>query len=613
MFFPNLSPTLERALSEQGYTTPTPVQLSVLEAASGERDLLVSAQTGSGKTVAYGLSMAQLLLVDDKLPQAGPPMGLIIAPTRELAMQVTRELAWLYKFTNARIASCIGGMDARKEARQLQQGCHIVVGTPGRLCDHLRRGRLDLSSLKVVVLDEADEMLDLGFRDELEELLSAIPEQHTTFMFSATLGKDIISLAKRYQNNALRIDVGKNASQHTDIDYQAMMVAPNEVGLAVVNILRYFDSQTTMVFCATRDLVRHMHSALLERGFSSVALSGDLGQAERTRAIESLRLHQARVCVATDVAARGLDLPALGLVIHASLPTNSATLLHRSGRTGRAGRKGVCAILVPANQQRKAERLLAGAKLSAQWGPVPSIQNIQKKDAERLVQLVQEPAPELSDTDTAFDPALVQQLLSRYSPEELARTIVSLYQAQLPVPEDIRPISAASNSFKPVTERKASNSRQRTSYRDHDKQDTDHAPTERDWFSIPVGRKNHADPKWLIPLLCKLGGIKKKDIGTIHIQESSTSFEISQNFSERFNNAVTFVDGNDVTISAINAPNIKKGRERSFKEKSFSEKKPFSGKGFSGKPSSGKPFAGKKGKTPQKTEKKSSRKKHSTP
>lgn len=559
MPFPFISSSLNQALSERGYQDPTPVQQAVLEAQSGTRDLLVSAQTGSGKTVAYGLAMGHILLKEEAhLPPPSAPMALVIAPTRELALQVQQELVWLYKPARAQIASCIGGMDARKEARHLQQGCHIVVGTPGRLCDHLRRGRLDLSQLEVVVLDEADEMLDLGFRDELEELLSAMPDQRTTMLFSATLAKDIISLAKRYQKDALRIDTSKGAKQHADIDYQVMLVSPREVEHAVVNILRFYESTTAMVFCATRELVRHMQSALLERGFSSVALSGELGQTERSRAIESLRTHQTRVCVATDVAARGLDLPALGLVIHASLPTNAATLLHRSGRTGRAGRKGICAIITPVNQQRKAERLLSAAKVSAQWGTVPTSQQIHEKDTERLLTLSGN-----EDNFQTINQALVARLIAERSTEQLAQALVMLYQAHLPEPEEVRQVTAESPSFK--KERKPG-FKERDYKRDNDEPRERHTLTQGKgtWFNLPVGRADKADPKWLVPLLCKIGGIKKRDIGTIKIQDDHTAFEIAPEYSERFMNNVALVDGNDLPITPMATPSFTKKSKSDF-------------------------------------------------
>ncbi|MET0258924.1 MAG: DEAD/DEAH box helicase, partial [Methylobacterium sp.] len=206
-------PAISAALTEREYHEPTPVQDAVVEPNAEGRDLLVSAQTGSGKTVAYGLALVSTLLGDDDaLPEAGEPLALIVAPTRELALQVQRELEWLYAKTNARVVTCVGGMDPRAEQKALARGAHIVVGTPGRLRDHLERGRLRIGLLKAVVLDEADEMLNLGFREDLEFILEATPASRRTLMFSATLPKSITAMTKRYQKDALRIEVTAGSS-----------------------------------------------------------------------------------------------------------------------------------------------------------------------------------------------------------------------------------------------------------------------------------------------------------------------------------------------------------------------------------------------------------------
>ena len=347
MPFSTAHPALLRALEQRGYTEPTPVQAAVLAADATGRDLLVSAQTGSGKTVAFGLAMAPTLLGDALAMPAGPPRALVVAPTRELAMQVQRELAWLYAPTAAAIVTCVGGMDMRREERMLAHGAAIVVGTPGRLRDHLERGNLELDGIAAVVLDEADEMLDMGFREDLEALLDATPPTRRTLLFSATLPRMILALAKRYTRDAVRIATTEGDAPHGDIEYRAIAIAPRERDHAVVNLLRHHDVRGALVFCATREGVSHLAANLNERGFAVVALSGELSQAERTRALTALRDGRARACVATDVAARGLDLPDLGLVIHADLPQNAEVLLHRSGRTGRAGKKGIAVVLVP--------------------------------------------------------------------------------------------------------------------------------------------------------------------------------------------------------------------------------------------------------------------------
>ena len=372
MPFPATHPALDRALADRGYAEPTPVQEAVLEGDHSGADLLVSAQTGSGKTVAFGLAAAPTLLGEaERFGKADKPLALVIAPTRELALQVATELTWLYAGTDAKLGTCVGGMDARKEARALGWGTHIVIGTPGRLKDHIDRGNLDLSQLKLVVLDEADEMLDMGFREDLEFILDQSPAERRTLLFSATIARDIALMAKRYQRDAVRIDTTNKSQPHGDIEYRAMRIAPNQIEHAVVNVLRFFEAPGALVFCSTRESVKHLQAALRERGFQSVGLSGELSQRERTDALQALRDGQARGCVATDVAARGLDLPDLGLVIHAELPVNRATLLHRSGRTGRAGKKGVSVLLVPNPKRRRAEMLLSSAGVEASWGAAP--------------------------------------------------------------------------------------------------------------------------------------------------------------------------------------------------------------------------------------------------
>ena len=378
-------PTLAQALAAKGYDSLTPVQEAVVAADQGA-DLLVSAQTGSGKTVGFGLAIAPGLCPRGGVfGPAAAPLGLVIAPTRELALQVKRELGWLYAETGAQMASCVGGMDMRDERRALERGAHLVVGTPGRLKDHLLRGSLDLSDVKAVVLDEADEMLDLGFREDLEAILAAAPEGRRTLMFSATVPKAIEKLAGTFQKDAQRISVGASGPQHADIAYQAMQVAMADADHAIVNLLRFHEAQNAIVFCNTRAAVARLAGRLANRAFQVVALSGELSQQERSHALQAMRDGRARVCVATDVAARGIDLPNLELVIHADLPTNAETLLHRSGRTGRAGRKGISALVVGKNARRKAESLLRFAKVTAEWMDPPSAEAVHARDGERMM------------------------------------------------------------------------------------------------------------------------------------------------------------------------------------------------------------------------------------
>ena len=512
MPFSHLPPLIAEALNAQGYEQPTPVQAAVLQPDALGRDLIVSAQTGSGKTVAFGLAMAaQLLEENGTLPFALLPLALVVAPTRELALQVSRELVWLYAKAGARIATCVGGMDASKERRALQGGAHIVVGTPGRLRDHLERGALDLSALRVAVLDEADEMLDMGFREDLEQILDASPRERRTLLFSATIPKPIVALAKRYQRDALRITTVGEDRGHGDIAYQAVTVAPADIENAVVNLLRFHEAESAMLFCATRDNVRHLHASLIERGFDAVALSGEHSQNERNAALQALRDKRARVCVATDVAARGIDLPSLSLVIHVELPRDADALQHRSGRTGRAGKKGTAVLIVPYPKRRRVDMMLKGAGINTDWIGVPSREDIARSDRERLLATLLEPQ-EIDDEDRE----LAGRLLAERSPQDIAAALVRVHRARMPTSEEMLDASAVA---------------QRADGPRAGFEDTI-------WFRMDVGRKDNADARWLLPLLCRRGHITKNEVGAIRIAQTETMFEIPRAVAGRFTAAL---------------------------------------------------------------------------
>lgn len=541
MTFPNLHPALARALTARGYDVPTAVQLAVLADDVTGRDLLVSAQTGSGKTVAFGLALGSTLLAEDEaFPEAGAPLALIIAPTRELAVQVCRELTWLYGEAGARVTACVGGTEARAEARQLAAGAHIVVGTPGRLRDHLERRRLDLSGLRAVVLDEADEMLDLGFREDLEFILDAAPVARRTLLFSATLPRGIVTLAGRYQRDAARIETLRHNEQHADIDYWAHRVVPHDVENAVVNVLRYHEAPAALVFCSTRDAVNRLNARLIERGFSSVALSGELTQQERTRALQSLRNGRARVLVATDVAARGLDLPDLSLVIHAELPNDGETLLHRSGRTGRAGKKGLCVLIVPYNRRRKADAVIGAARLAVTWRAAPTPEEIYARDQERFL------ADAVFAAAASDDEAqLVLSLQQARTADEIALALIRMRRAKFPAAEELTadagPPARRDRRARDDAEFGDRPHRERKPRRDDRPEQTGERPRrERHdtrpmvWFQINIGRDQKAEPRWLLPLLCRAGGVSKAEIGAIRVEQQETRFEILAEIADQF-------------------------------------------------------------------------------
>ena len=534
--FPDPCPmidTLAKALADKGYDALTPVQEAVTNPDLDGQDLLVSAQTGSGKTVGFGLAIGPTILAEDgTFGPADKPLALIVAPTRELALQVKRELSWLYAGTGAVLASCVGGMDVRDERRALDRGAHIVVATPGRLVDHVNRSNIDLSAIRAIVLDEADEMLDLGFKEDLEFILGEAPESRRTLMFSATVPPTIVKLAKSYQRDAVRVTTVTKEGQHADIDYRALSVAQHDADNAIINVLRYYDAPNAIVFANTRAMVTRLTTRLSNRGFSVVALSGELSQQERTHALQAMRDGRAKVCVATDVAARGIDLPNLELVIHAELPTNAEILLHRSGRTGRAGRKGISALIVTPKMRRRAENLLTWGKLTATWAVPPSADEILRKDEERLL------GDEIwSETFTEAELAFAGRLLEQHDATQVAAAYLRLYQGKQSAPEDLTAYDAP-----PPREGRETAPRERKET---------FGPSK--WFRVNVGRDQKAEARWLLPMLCKAGDITKKEIGAIRIQPDETFVEIAEAAVPGFLKAIgpDMVLENQAELSAV--------------------------------------------------------------
>jgi len=524
---------LAAALSARGYAAPTPVQAAVLGA--GVHDLLVSSQTGSGKTVAFGLLIARVLLGDEaRLRHAAPsqPRTLVIAPTRELAAQVQRELGWLFADTGARVVAFTGGTDLRLDSRALKRGVDIAVGTPGRLVDLVERKSLILDAIEVVVLDEADEMLDLGFRESLELLLERAPKERRTLLFSATLPSGIRALAARYQTDARSLDprAGQASTGHEDIQHVAHLCRNGERKKALVNVLRLADEDRALVFCRTREDVSELHRDLIAHGFRAAAISGERAQAERTRALDALRDGRAKVLVATNVAARGLDLPDLGLVIHADVPENAESLTHRSGRTGRAGKKGVNILLVEERERKKAERLFNEARLRLRWTPPPGANAVAERDRQRVAESIRAAlegggaspaanvlAEELLATQPAIAvvAALLDRALGEQSPgEELG--IVELAPARGEYPSAAGPRRVDG----PMVQ-----------------------------FTINLGTRDRAQPNWILPMVCRRGNVTKREIGAIRVGPDRTWFEILASAAPAFAAAAAEPDLRNPQIS----------------------------------------------------------------
>jgi ATP-dependent RNA helicase DeaD len=529
-----LVPALAEAIAARGYETATPVQVAVLESKMQGRDLLVSSQTGSGKTLAFGSLIAQTLLevaapaTEDSQGTAHParrvrrPGALIIAPTRELANQVRSELAWLFARTPLSVAAFTGGSDIRRDLKILHAGADLVVGTPGRLVDLLSRKALHLEEVKVVVLDEADEMLDMGFREDLETILGAATARTRTHMFSATLPQPILALAARYQKDAARIDARSlgEGKTHEDIRHVAYLTAMGDRGKAVVNVLRHNPDQRAIVFGTTREGVADLHRELVRQGFRAVVLSGDRAQAERNRALEALRAGEAQILVATNVAARGLDLPEVDLVVHADLPLNGEALTHRSGRTGRAGRKGTSVLIASLAERRKAERLLSYAKVEFSWANVPGAKEIRSQGEKRMEETLR---TEAASEPSAAASAMVERLTPDITQDRLLLLLLDRELERLPKGETLRPVDT--KVFKSPD-----------SYRRDSGPPVSHAEFSRDAvvFRVNLGAESRAEPGWLLPLICRRGGVTRREVGAIRVGPQSSEFEIAGEAAKDF-------------------------------------------------------------------------------
>jgi len=530
-----LPPALLQALEARSYDLATPVQTAVLDPAAHGRDLLVSSQTGSGKTIAFGAALTSTLLEEVRARTPGAPRALVIVPTRELAAQVREELGWLLAGTALRLGSFTGGTAVSGDLRALHRGVDVAIGTPGRLVDLMRREKLALGQLQVVVLDEADEMLDLGFREDLETLLGAAPVERRTLLLSATLPSEIRAMARRFQRDALAIDPRQGSAGagtrpagggHDDITYAAHLIAGGDRLAAVVNLLRASPDARAIVFCTTRDGVGALHRELVVRGFAATAISGERAQAERDRALDQIRQGEARILVATNVAARGLHLPDVDLIIHADLPLNAESLTHRSGRTGRAGRKGTAVLIASLADRRKAERLLATARVRVAWTAPPSAKQIAAAARTQLIDSLlaetpadaAEPAADGEGDGDADD--LLAPFRGKLPVEKLARRLLERELGRLPAGEKLLPVvlpSADSDrrfgrgGGEPPPRQRAPGDFAREGVR----------------FRVNLGGKDQADPRWLLPLICRRGGVTRREVGAIRIGPQETIFEIA--------------------------------------------------------------------------------------
>ncbi len=603
-----LGPELASALAKKGYTTLTPVQQSVLDPALEGRDLRISSQTGSGKTLAIGFALRSAVAGEAVKPaHVARPRALVIVPTRELAKQVHDELTWLYAPQRLRIAAVTGGSSYRDEHRSLSAGPAIVVGTPGRLLDHLNRGGIEAGDVGAVVLDEADRMLDLGFRDELEAILAKAPPGHRTHLVSATFARDVAALADRVQKDPKRIEGTPLGSANRDIDHIVYLVNPRERVDALINVLLHHADEQTLVFARTRADVSEIARELQQAGFASGSLSGEMDQNARNRALAAFKRGDIRALIATDVAARGIDVQDIGRVIQVDPPTDPDTYTHRSGRTGRAGRKGVSAVLVAPAGLRRAAALLQRARVQFRVEPIPTAALIREaQDARWLAELMQGDQREVSERVSKqveriveaglTERALAQLIISvRRATGEPREVTPLLPEAQRGARPPARPTRFNERGPERFNERGPERSNERGPERFNDRgpgpdsdrgavrpgrfeqrelrfEDRGERPAQAprqfeprpsfserppearggsdQWvpFRVSWGEAHGADARRLVAMLCRRGNIRGSDIGAIRVNRTTSIVEVATAVAKGFEDSARAPDPRDPRV-----------------------------------------------------------------
>ena len=539
-----LRPELLNALERKGFTSLTAVQQVVLDPELAGRDLRVTSQTGSGKTVAIGLTLRDLPLSEAAAHSGvARPVALVVTPTRELAQQVEQELSWLYADAGVRVACTTGGASYRTEQRAFARGPGIVVGTPGRLLDHLRRGAIEPSQVAALVLDEADRMLELGFREDLLAIIELMPETRLTHLVSATFPRALSSLADRIQRDPAHVEGTILGEANTDIDHVIHIVDPAERGAAIMNLLLAYPDDQTLIFVRMRSDASELAALLSRAGFAASGLSGDMEQAARNRALRAFREGELRVLVATDVAARGIDVQGVTRVLHAEPPTDPDAYTHRSGRTGRAGRKGVSALLLAPSRIVQATRLLRTLGVPHRFEPVPTPEQIMRAQDERLfAQLTQEAAaPEptddveliVDDEPEASEDArfleLAKRLIEHGSVERVLARLLARAHAGVQ-PRKIRTFPQGMHR-----DRGEGRERPRNTSRDNGSREFIN-------FRVSWGQEGGADARRMLAMLCRRGGIRGSDVGAIRIDQHFTTVGVDSTVAAAFERAATKTD-----------------------------------------------------------------------
>ena len=518
-----LSPFILRALEEIGFETPTPIQSKVIPfLLESDQNLIAKAQTGTGKTAAFGLPIIEQIHLNNKATQA-----LILSPTRELAIQIAKDLESFAKYVKGlRIAVVYGGANIETQIKQLNKGAHIVVGTPGRTLDLIKRKKLKVGDIRFLVLDEADEMLNMGFKEELDAILENTPEDKQNLLFSATMPKAMRSIAAKYFSEAHEISVANKYQTAENIEHQYYVVSESDRYPMLKRIADYYPGIYGIVFCRTRRETQEVADKLIQDGYSADALHGDLSQAQRDYVMKRFRNNQIQLLVATDVAARGLDVDNLTHIINYNLPDDNEVYIHRSGRTARAGREGISIAIVTPSELHKIGAIERFAKITFTEMPIPKAEDIYERQLMRIIDKI---------VDTDADSKVIDKLmpaveakLEHLSREELIRRMIATeFERFEEYYKNAKDIKAPKK-----TKNKARNGKESRSERRRSDKDIRFAR-----YFINLGRKDKMQKHDLIYFISKQIRDRNVRIGRVDMMHAFSFFEIDKDYKKKVEKA----------------------------------------------------------------------------
>ncbi len=508
---------IRQGLEALGFVAPTPIQEKVIPALLQQsRDVVGLAQTGTGKTAAFGIPLLQL-----SDPGALKTQGLVLCPTRELCVQVARDLAAFGKFVSGvKVRAVYGGASIDVQIKELRRGAHIVVATPGRLHDLIRRRAVDISAIRLVVLDEADEMLQMGFQDELNAILAQTPASKNTLLFSATMPQSVASIARKYMANPLEITVGQRNAGSENIRHICYMVHAKDRYPALRRIIDVNPDMYAIIFCRTRQEVKDVADKLIQEGYSADTLHGELSQSQRDHVMDKFRCKNLRILVATDVAARGLDVNDLTHVINYNLPDDIANYTHRSGRTGRAGKTGVSIVIINMREKSLVRAIESKLQRKFEDGLVPSGEDVCKVQMLKMIDTVRQVTVDHHQIDPFF--AAIAEKLSSFDREELIKRFVSVeFNRFLSYYRDAPNLNVTAS---PRERFEKSGTAGKFAKREHTVQFTR--------FTLNVGKNDGMFATRLIGQINEVTGSSNIRIGRIDITDDSVAFEVDSAFAK---------------------------------------------------------------------------------